>query len=186
MGEEKEEETLGHQGSMASLLVFMIVISFQLVSIWLERLKKRGPKSAEVLQLQGEIKQLLKEASSLSQPSTFAQAAKLRRLAAAKEKEVADYQESHGQEMKMSYGLHLKVLFLFKVLTYFVLVCWFWGVPVATISQQLVQPFGRVLSWRTGGISNNNVMVGIIPWLLLSTRVSKLACRLLKVENRFR
>ncbi|XP_062144516.1 protein GET1-like [Alnus glutinosa] len=174
------EETQEHRGSLAAPLIFMIVISFQLLSRWLEHLKKKGSKSAVVIQLRGEINQLLKEASSLSQPSTFAQAAKLRRLAATKEKELANYQESESKEMKMSYDLYLKVLFLSKVLTYFALICWFWRVPVATISQQLVQPFGRVLSWRAGGTLNNNVMVGIIPWLVISTRVSKLVCRLSK------
>ncbi|GLT67983.1 hypothetical protein SLA2020_402510 [Shorea laevis] len=174
------EETLVHRGSLAAPLIFMIVISFQLLSRWLEYLKKKGSKSAVVIQLRGEIKQLLKEASFLSQPSTFAQAAKLRRLAAAKEKEVANYQESQSKEMKMSYDLYLKVLFLTKVLTYFLLISWFWRVPVASISQQLVQPFGRMLSWRAGGTLNNNVMVGIIPWLIISTRVSKFVCRLSK------
>ncbi|KAK4583728.1 hypothetical protein RGQ29_021733 [Quercus rubra] len=178
MGEEVD--SVGHRVSVAAPLTFTIVITFQLLSGWLERLKKRGSTNATVIQLRGEIKQLLKEASSLSQPSTFAQAAKLRRLAAAKEKELANYQESHSKEMKMSYDLYLKVLFLFKVLTYFVLICWFWRVPVATISQRLVQPFGKLLSWRTGGTLNNHVMVGIIPWLILSTRVSKFVCRLLK------
>ncbi|XP_041022375.1 protein GET1 [Juglans microcarpa x Juglans regia] len=175
------EETLGHRGSLAAPLIFVIVIGFQFLSRWLEHFKKnRGSKSAVSIQLRGEIKQILKEASSLSQPSTFAQAAKLRRLAAAKEKELANYQESMSKEMKVSYDLYLKVLFLSKVFTYFVLVCWFWRVPVATISEQLVQPFGRVLSWRAGGTLNNNVMVGIIPWLILSTRVSKFVCRLFK------
>ncbi|XP_062144798.1 protein GET1-like isoform X2 [Alnus glutinosa] len=174
------EETVVHRGSLAAPLIFMIVISFQLLSRWLEYLQKKGSKSAVVIQLRGEIKQLLKEASSLSQPSTFAQAAKLRRSATAKEKELANYQESQSKEMKMSYDLYLKVLFLTKVLTYFVLIFWFWRVPVASISQQLVQPFGRMLSWRAGATLNNNVMVGIIPWLIISTRVSKLVCRLSK------
>ncbi|KAF3974761.1 hypothetical protein CMV_001909 [Castanea mollissima] len=170
MGEEVE--SVGHRVSVAAPLIFTIVITFQLLSGWLERLKKKGGSTnATVIQLHVEIKQLLKEASSLSRPSTFAQAAKLRRLAAAKEKELANYLESHSREMKMSYDLYLKVLFLFKVLTYFVLICWFWRVPVATISQRLVQPFGNLLSWRTGGTLNNHVMVGIIPWLILSTRV---------------
>ncbi|BBN67636.1 methyltransferase 1 [Prunus dulcis] len=51
---------------------------------------ERGVKTATANRLRGEIKDLLKEASSLSQPSTFAQAAKLRRMAAVKEKELAN------------------------------------------------------------------------------------------------
>ncbi|XP_059438513.1 protein GET1-like isoform X2 [Corylus avellana] len=84
------EDTLKHRGSLAAPLIFMIVISFHLLSRWLEHLKKKGSKSTVVIQLRGEINQLLKEASSLSEPSTFAQATKLRRLAAAKEKELAN------------------------------------------------------------------------------------------------
>jgi hypothetical protein len=34
------EETLAHRGSLAAPLIFMIVISFQLLSRWLEYLKK--------------------------------------------------------------------------------------------------------------------------------------------------
>uniref|UniRef100_A0A803R184 Uncharacterized protein n=3 Tax=Cannabis sativa TaxID=3483 RepID=A0A803R184_CANSA len=122
----------------------------------------------------------MKEASILSQPATFAQAAKLRRMAVAKEKELMKYQESHKNEQKVSCELYSKVFFFVKMLTYLVLVCWFWRVPVATISEQLVQPFGKVLSWKGGGILNDNVMVGIIPWLILSTRVSKFICKLFK------
>ncbi|KDO54788.1 hypothetical protein CISIN_1g033786mg [Citrus sinensis] len=80
----------------------------------------------------------------------------------------------------MSYDLYVKVLRILKVVIYFVLICWFWRAPVAAISQQLVQPFGKFLSWWTGGQSKNNVMVGIIPWLILSTRVSKFVCGLFK------
>ncbi|CAL9025953.1 unnamed protein product [Prunus brigantina] len=61
----------------------------------------------------------------------------------AKEKELANYQELHGKERKLSYELYLKVLFISKVLTYLVLIWWFWRVPVASKSQQLVQPFGN-------------------------------------------
>lgn len=180
MGEE--EILIGEQPrrSLAAPLIFFIVVAFQFVSIYLLQLKKKGSKSAAEIQLRAEIKQLLKDASALSQPSTFAQAAKLRRLAAAKEKELANYKEAHDKEMKRSSDSYPKILFISKVVTYFVLICWFWRTPVAEISQQLVQPFGRFLSWRAGGHLNNNVMVGIIPWLILSTRVSKFVCRLIK------
>ncbi|XP_031269318.1 uncharacterized protein LOC116127797 [Pistacia vera] len=177
----REEEIIEQQGSsVAAPLILLIVFAFQYVSRWLQQLKKKGSTSDREMQLRREIKQILKEASSLTQPSTFAQAAKLRRLAAAKEKELANYQELQGKEMKLSYDLYLKVLLISKVLIYFVLVCLFWRTPVAAVSRQLVQPFGKFLSWRTGGVSNNNVLVGIIPWLILSTRVSKYVCQLFK------
>uniref|UniRef100_A0A5B6ZIF2 Tail-anchored protein insertion receptor WRB n=1 Tax=Davidia involucrata TaxID=16924 RepID=A0A5B6ZIF2_DAVIN len=176
------EETLAEHGkSLAAPLIFMIVVTFQFLSRHVEHKKKRGSVTDMEIQLRTEIKQLFKEASSLSQPSTFAQAAKLRRMAVTKEKELAKIQESHSKDIKLSYDSYLKVLMIVKVFTYFGLICWFWGVPVAATSKQLVQPFGRMLSWRAGGPLNDNVMVGIIPWLIVSTRVGKFICR--KVFN---
>ncbi|TQE06155.1 hypothetical protein C1H46_008220 [Malus baccata] len=70
-----------HRNLFAAPIVFVIVVAFQFFSWWLEQLKKGGGKSATATRLHGEIKDILKEASSLSQPSTFAQAAKLRRIA---------------------------------------------------------------------------------------------------------
>ncbi|KAJ4881139.1 hypothetical protein Rs2_38194 [Raphanus sativus] len=127
--------------------------------------------------LRSEIKQLLREATGLSQPATFAQAAKLRRSAASKEKELAQYLEHHNKEINLSYDLYGKVLLASKVVVYIILVLWFWRTPIAIIAKQLVQPFGRLLSWGTGGHLTGHVMVGIIPWLILSTRVSKYVCR---------
>ncbi|CAN6680593.1 unnamed protein product [Malus baccata var. baccata] len=166
-----------HRNLFAAPIVFVIVVAFQFFSWWLEQLKKGGGKSATATRLRGEIKDILKEASSLSQPSTFAQAAKLRRIALLRRKNL---QILHGKEIKLSYDLYLRILFILKVLTYVVLVCWFWRVPVASVSRQLVQPFGKMISWRAGGVVKIFVMVGIIPWLILSTRVSKFVCRLAK------
>ncbi|KAI8536806.1 hypothetical protein RHMOL_Rhmol10G0285600 [Rhododendron molle] len=178
MEETKIEE---HGRSLAAPVVFMIFFTFQLLSRFLEHEKKKGSKSGVENQLRREIKQMYKEASSLSQPSTFAQAAKLRRMAASKEKDLAKIQELHSKEMKLSYDSYSKGLSILKVFTFFSLVCWFWRLPVAAISKQLVEPFGKALSWRGGSPENDNVMVGIIPWLILSTRVSRFICR--KVFN---
>ncbi|KAK7250763.1 hypothetical protein RIF29_33421 [Crotalaria pallida] len=172
MGDEGSEEHQG--GSLAAPLIFLIVLAFQFASHWIDHLIKGGSDNEKETQLRAEIKQLLKEASSLSQPSTFAQAAKLRRMAAAKERELAKCQNVHVKDT----ALYSKVLLISKVLTYLILLIWFWRVPVASVSQQLVQPFGRLLSWRTGGVQNNNIMVGIIPWLIVSSRVSRFVCKL--------
>ncbi|QCD82159.1 heterogeneous nuclear ribonucleoprotein F/H [Vigna unguiculata] len=115
---------------------------------------KGGSDKEEKAKLHREIKELLKEANSLSQPSTFAQGAKLKRKAAAKEKELAKFQNLNDKDS----ALYSRFLLISKVLTYLIFLMWFWSVPVASISQQLVQPFGRLLSWRTGGIENNNIM----------------------------
>ncbi|XP_038904813.1 uncharacterized protein LOC120091071 [Benincasa hispida] len=174
------ERIIENQSSIAAPFIFLIVIGFQFLAKWLEHLKKGGSNSQMEMELRKSIKQLLREASTLSQPSTFAQAAKLRRLAAAKEKELANYQESRNKQMKTSYGLYGRVLLISKVFIYIILVCWFWRVSVATVPRHLVQPFGKFLSWRTGGTVNDCVKVGILPWLILSTRVSKFVCRVVK------
>ncbi|KAJ0526255.1 hypothetical protein HanHA300_Chr09g0321131 [Helianthus annuus] len=131
-------------------------------------LLQQASMSEKDLQLRAEIKRLLKEAAALSQPSTFAQAAKLRRAAAAKEKELAKTQETLTMEMKSSFGLYERILMISQVLRIFfsILVChiefatniyicflqivvftvltlWLWRVPVAAISKELVQPFGN-------------------------------------------
>ncbi|XP_009801469.1 protein GET1-like [Nicotiana tabacum] len=172
-----EESTAKVERSIAAPMIFLIVVALQFLSRYFEINKKKGSTSSEDIQLRAEIKQLLKEASALSQPSTFAQAAKLRRLATAKEKELAKNQAIRSKETKLSYDTYTKGLTILQVLTYLLLVIWFWRIPVASISKQLVQPFGKMLSWRAGGPTNENVMVGIIPWLILSTRVSKSICR---------
>ncbi|XAR73682.1 hypothetical protein NMG60_11007742 [Bertholletia excelsa] len=173
------EEELGR--SLAAPIIFIAVVAFQLIPKYIERKKKSGLDVEAENQLRTEIKQLYKEASSLSQPSTFAQAAKLRRTAAAKEREISKMHEVHNKAMKLSYDSVLKGLTILKVLIYFLLLCWYWGSPVAAISKQLVEPFGNMLSWRAGRSSNDNIMVGIIPWLIISTRVSKYLSR--KVFN---
>ncbi|XP_022145254.1 uncharacterized protein LOC111014752 [Momordica charantia] len=175
--EAEAEGIVEHRSSFAAPSIFLVVITFQFLARWLERTKRSGSNNDVEMELRKSIKQLLKEASALSQPSTFAQAAKLRRLAAAKEKELANYQESRSKEMKTSYGLYSQVLLTSKVVIYIALVLWFWRASVATVPHHLVQPFGKLLSWRAGGTVNDYVKVGVIPWLILSTRVSKYVCQ---------
>ncbi|KAL6509362.1 hypothetical protein OROGR_022672 [Orobanche gracilis] len=177
-----EEISTERGKTMAAPAIFILVFSFHFVSKYIESCKKKKGATNDLdIQLRAEIKQLLKEASSLTQPSTFAQAAKLRRMAAAKEKELAKHQEIHEKDMKMSFGTYERLLMILKVVTYVVLILWFWKLPVTSISDQLVQPFGNLLSWRAGRSLKDNVVVGIIPWLIVSTRVSKFICR--KVLN---
>ncbi|OIT35326.1 PREDICTED: uncharacterized protein LOC109243541 [Nicotiana attenuata] len=172
-----EESMVKLEGSVAAPMIFLIVVAVQYLSRYVEINMSRVSVNAGELQLRTEIKQLLKEANAMSQPSTFAQAAKLRRMAAAKEQELLKNHEKLRKEMKSSYDSHTKTLMILKVLMYLLLIIWFWRIPVASIPKQLVQPFGKILSWQAGGHVNENVMVGIIPWLILSTRVSKLICR---------
>lgn len=171
-------EDAEHRFSIGAPLIFIIIIAFQYPSMYVDNIKKKkGTTTAADVQLRAEIKQLYKEANTFSQPSTFAQAAKLRRLAAAKEKELAKNQELRSKEISSSYDSNVKKLKMLKVFMYVALCLWFWRSPVAAVSEQFVQPFGRFLSWRSGGFASGYVMIGIIPWLVVSTRVAKFACQ---------
>ncbi|KAK9757547.1 hypothetical protein RND81_01G169600 [Saponaria officinalis] len=94
---------------------------------------------------------------SCLRPSTFSQAAKLRRMAAAKEKELAKHQEQQMLERKTVYDPYMKYVTPVKALTYLLLTVWFWKSPIAAISKELVQPIGTVLSWKSGGDSVDKV-----------------------------
>ncbi|KAL8215833.1 hypothetical protein R6Q57_022670 [Mikania cordata] len=114
------EETLEHHTkSLVAPIIFIFIFTLQLLDKYLAHLKTKASVSENDAQLRAEIKQLLKEAAALSEPSTFAQSAKLRRMAAAKERES-----------------------LQKILTYLICIVCFWRSPVAAISKELVQPFG--------------------------------------------
>lgn len=159
----------------AAPLILVVVLSmhilFGYIQQYLSKLQKRmmNPEEVQVVQ---EIKRLLKEAKSLSTPSTFAQAAKLRRAAAAKEKELLQIRQKLSVEKGLSSQLHLMAPKILKACIYLGFAWWFWGVPIAVVSTQLLQPFGRALSLRVGGSKDCLVKIGIIPWLLLTTRVS--------------
>ncbi|CAN6198813.1 unnamed protein product [Urochloa humidicola] len=162
--------------SLGAIFVFLIVSTLQLVDRYLDLARKRGSQSEEQIKLRDEIKQLLKEANQLSTPSTFAQAAKLKRLAAAKEKELAKIQEQNTKEMQSLYDKYRKFMLVAKVLIYGVLILWFWSTPVTTVPRHLLQPFGKMFSWRGVDSATGHIVVGILPWMFLTSRVSKLLC----------
>ncbi|GLT82277.1 hypothetical protein SLE2022_006750 [Rubroshorea leprosula] len=68
-------------------------------------------------------------------------------------------QEQRSEEIKLSYDLYLKAFFITKIATYFMLIVWYWRSPVASVPQNLVQPFGRFLSWKAGDSLNDKIMV---------------------------
>jgi hypothetical protein len=110
-------------------------------------------------------------------PSTFAQATKLKRLAVAKEKELTKIQEQDTKGKQSLYDKYGKILLVTKVLIYALLVLWFWSTPVTTVPRHLLQPFGKMFSLRGVDSATGNVVVGILPWLFLTSRVSKLLCQ---------
>ncbi|CAL5072962.1 unnamed protein product [Urochloa decumbens] len=162
--------------SLAALFVFLIVSALQLADRYLDLARKRGSQSEEQIKLRLEIKQLLQEANQLSTPSTFAQAAKLKRLAAAKEKELAKIQEQNTKETQSLYDKYRKILLVAKVLIHALLVLWFWSTPVTTVPRHLLQPFGKMFSWKGVDSATGHIVVGILPWMFLTSRVSKLLC----------
>ncbi|XP_062198393.1 protein GET1-like [Phragmites australis] len=163
--------------SLAAIFVFLLVSALQLLDRYLSLARKRGSHTDEQLKLRLEIKQLLKEADQLSTPSTFAQAAKLKRLAAAKEKELAKIQEQDIKGKQSLYDQYGRLLLITKVLIYAVFVLWFWSTPVTTVPQHLLQPFGKMFSWRGADSATGHVVVGVLPWIFLASRVSKLLCQ---------
>ncbi|XP_019182552.1 PREDICTED: uncharacterized protein LOC109177605 [Ipomoea nil] len=173
MEEIMEESLEKFDISMAAPMVFILVSIVQFINRYVEVNKKRATMSAEDVRLKAEIKRLLREAAGLSQPSTFAQAAKLRRIAAAKEKELAKSIETHSKEISMSFVMYTKGLFVLKACTYLMLVLCFWRVPLGFISEELVKPFGYVLSWLSGGDAPNYTTIGIIPWIFVSSKTSR-------------
>ncbi|CAN6211374.1 unnamed protein product [Urochloa humidicola] len=162
--------------SLAALFVFLLVSALQLLDRYHDLARKRGSQSDEQIKLRLEIKQLLTEANQLSTPSTFAQAAKLKRLAAAKEKELAKIQEQNTKETQFLYDKYRKFLLVAKVLIYALLILWFWSTPVTTVPRHLLQPFGKMFSWRGVDSATGHIVVGILPWMFLTSRVSKLLC----------
>ncbi|WVZ82131.1 hypothetical protein U9M48_029429 [Paspalum notatum var. saurae] len=160
--------------SLSAIFVFLLVSALQMLDGVLDLARRKGSISGDQLKLRQEITQLLKEASALSTPSTFAQAAKLKRMAAAKEKELAKVQELNIRGKQSLYDQYGKVLLITKVIIYGVLILWFWSTPVTTVPKHILQPFGRMFSWRGVDATTGRVVVGILPWLCLTFRVSKL------------
>eukprot|EP01018_Ginkgo_biloba_P016420 Gb_29509 [translate_table: standard] len=161
-----------NSNGLAAPLIFVVILCLHILSQFLSHLTKKRMTDPDEAKLVQEIKLLLKEANSLSTPSTFANAAKLRRAAATKEKELIQVRQNLLKEKSWASQWQLMVLRILKVCIYLGFVWWFWGIPVAAVSTQLLQPFGNVLSWRVGVPENGFIMIGIIPWLFLTTRVS--------------
>ncbi|KAJ3690876.1 hypothetical protein LUZ61_020040 [Rhynchospora tenuis] len=165
--------------ALRPFITLFVVTAFQVVSRYLEILMKKESVSEEQVKLKEEIKQLLKEASSLSTPSTFAQAAMLKRKAAAKEKELNKIQEEKEKAKKSFHDQYSESLKIAKVLVYCILLWSFWSTPIASVPQHLLQPFAKLITWRRPDATTGGVAVGIIPWLVLTSRVSKFLCKML-------
>ncbi|KAH9305284.1 hypothetical protein KI387_009688, partial [Taxus chinensis] len=115
--------------------------------------------SLEEVQAVQEIRRLSKEANSLSTPSTFAQAAKLKRAAAAKEKELLEIRQKLSTDKCLSSNLQTMAPRVLKTCIYLGFAWWLWGIPLAGISIDLLRPFaGDALSWMIRSNENGLVM----------------------------
>ncbi|KVI03000.1 hypothetical protein Ccrd_018703 [Cynara cardunculus var. scolymus] len=168
-----EETLVEHTKSLAAPIIFIVVLVFQLFDKSLAHMKKKASMSEKDAQLRAEIKQLLKEAAALSEPSTFAQSAKLKRMAAAKERELA----KTGSLLSMVNSHLPQLLYYLATVLARSRVSQQGDKNIIRLVRENSDDFkGRFLSWRTGNSFSDSIMVGVIPWLILSTRVGKYLC----------
>ncbi|KAI5064448.1 hypothetical protein GOP47_0021118 [Adiantum capillus-veneris] len=151
------------------LLLLLAHLASRMLALCLRTKRKLSPAEQ---QLASEIKDLLRQAGSLTTPSTFAKAAKLKRIAVAKERELVQLRHSHGKEQDWPFLWHILNPNVLQVLVYAILVYRYWGSPLLTIPSQSIYPLDSTISWRTAALQNNGaVKIGILPWLLVCSRV---------------
>eukprot|EP00250_Pteridium_aquilinum_P003829 c14106_g1_i1 orf=103-645(+) len=132
---------------------------------------RRKPSLAEQ-ELASHIKDLLRQANSLSTPSTFAKAAKLKRTAVAKERELIQLRHINGKEQRWSLSWHAVIPKALQTLMYLSLAYWYWGYPLSTVPSQSLHPFDNTITWRTFSCQDRNLTkIGILPWLVICSRV---------------
>ncbi|CAM6122499.1 unnamed protein product [Calypogeia fissa] len=159
--------------SLAAFGIFGILLIFHLVLKVYARFAPSGGLTEQERQLLKEIKELNKSANELSSPATFSKSAKLKRQAAAKEKELSQLR----QELSLRKGWNVPSSTILaqalKAAVYILLVLWFWRTPVATVPVALLKPSDYFLKIGKKDVSGNLVAVGIIAWLVMSSRVSE-------------
>lgn len=151
-------------------LLLLAHLASRLLALWLRM--KRKLSSAEQ-QLASDIKDLLRQANSLSTPSTFAKAAKLKRIAVAKERELIQLRKNHGKEQDWPFLWEVIKPNALQILMYFVLAYWHWGFPVLAVPSQSIYPFDGTISWKPFSFESKIATeIGILPWLVVCSRVS--------------
>ncbi|KAJ7513907.1 hypothetical protein O6H91_23G019300 [Diphasiastrum complanatum] len=189
--EVEEREPLIAPAQWAAPAIFGTILVLHLLTRALELLIPKERMQPEEINLVKEINRLQKEADALStsisfgdRPSTFAKAAKLRRVVAAKEKELHDCREKLSAKVHSSWLSKTIILRLLKASLYVFLLWWFWKIPVSLIPASLLQPFEWVFSIsKVGQTSEAFIEIWIIPWLVLSTNVSVFLSKCLLKEK---
>jgi len=155
-------------GGTAPLLLFSGLLLLQITLRFRGSPKKR--MSTQKAELVRQIKELKREAEALNTPATFAKSAKLRRAAAAKEKELAALKQPSGVEAYGWLATKLSLSLVIKVAVILGLGGWFRQMHVASVPASLLRPFGGMLAVR--GSDSDMVNVSVMPWMVLSTTVA--------------
>eukprot|EP00271_Cylindrocystis_brebissonii_P006756 TRINITY_DN19550_c0_g1_i1.p1 TRINITY_DN19550_c0_g1~~TRINITY_DN19550_c0_g1_i1.p1 ORF type:complete len:194 (-),score=38.27 TRINITY_DN19550_c0_g1_i1:673-1254(-) len=156
-----------------AVLVLLSVIVVELSSLAFGRLLSRDAWGLQERKLLKELKELRRKAEDLITPDTFAQAAKMQRAAAAKEKEVQKLREERARGQIGAIFFRFVGPLLLQSLAYSFLVWHLWRQPMVLLPPGLLSPLGRVLSFPFGTTWQGGGAVAILPWLAVCTRVCK-------------
>ncbi|KAL2636049.1 hypothetical protein R1flu_007528 [Riccia fluitans] len=156
----------------AAAAIFAVLLLLHLFADFLSRIAPTTPLSPKERELLNEIRELHKAADSFSTPSTFAKAAKLKRQATVKEKEFAVLRQDQSRQRNWWLTLYSTTPNTLKIVVCIILALWFWRTSVATVPVSLLQPFEFLVSANKKSVGGE-LTVGIISWLVLTSRVSK-------------
>ncbi|KAG6542550.1 hypothetical protein Mapa_016021 [Marchantia paleacea] len=156
----------------AAAAIFVILLLLHLFLEYYSRITPTGQLRPQERELVKEIRELHRAADALATPATFAKSAKLKRSAAAKEKELALLRQNLALQKGWWLSLYSTAPNALKVVVYIILAQWFWHTSVATIPVSFLQPYELLVSANKQSLGGE-VAVGILPWLVLTSRVSK-------------
>ncbi|KAH7388520.1 hypothetical protein KP509_16G079600 [Ceratopteris richardii] len=164
---------------MGPIISFVWLLLAHLASrILASRSQSRRKLSPAERQLASEIKELRREADSLTTPTTFARAAKLKRVAAAKERELLQLRQTDGKKQNQLFFYFVSAPNLLQVSVYLILAYWYWGDILSSLPVRTVYPLGNTIFRNNFNNEDSaTVKVGIIPWLVLCSRVSVFLAR---------
>ncbi|KAL3683833.1 hypothetical protein R1sor_001855 [Riccia sorocarpa] len=156
----------------AAAAIFAVLLVLHLFGEYFSRIVPIKPVIPRESELLKEIRELHRSADSFSTPSTFSKAAKLKRQATLKEKELAALRQDISGQTNWWFTLYSAAPKALKFTVYIILAQWFWRTSVATVPISFVQPFEFLVS-PDKKAAGGEVTVGIISWLILTSRVSK-------------
>ncbi|BBN04188.1 tail-anchored protein insertion receptor [Marchantia polymorpha subsp. ruderalis] len=160
----------------AAAAIFVILLLLHLFLEYYSRITPTGQLRPQERELVKEIRELHRAADALATPATFSKSAKLKRSAAAKEKELALLRQNLALQKGWWLSLYSTAPNALEVVVYMILAQWFWHTSVATIPASFLQPVSFLQPYELSSNKESlggEVAVGILPWLALTSRVSK-------------